>query len=176
MIGSKFSEWWKNNPDKSEKIKDRRRKRYAEDPIHAERERERKRKAYAEKKRQEASPGPRLPKPKLIWHEERMVEVWSVGRVAAHLEVHKRTISSLEARRAIPTNRTVDSIGRRWWPAEFVEWLKGFFDLRKTGKLSPQEFSTRVWNEWKNERNKSSMPVMGKVENDHTEDEDDKGN
>ena len=138
---SRFKRWWDNNPDKAEEIRRRRRERYAEN---AESERRRKRKERARK----SSVVKRYPRPRLFTHNGELVEAWSVGRVADYWGIHKRTNSSLESREAIPINKFIDENKRRWWPVDFVEWLKPYFDLRSSKKITPREFTKRVWNDW----------------------------
>lgn len=136
---SRFVEWWKNNPEKAEEIRRRRRERYRQ---YRDRELERKRVSRVADRQ-------RLPKPKTVTVDDLQVELWSVGRTSKFLGIHKRTLAGLEARRAIPINRITDSRGRRWWPADFVKWLKPYFDLKNSKKITAREFRSRVSNDWK---------------------------
>ena len=163
MNESRFVRWWQDNPEKAEAIKKRRRDKYAADKEFQESERRRKREAYA---KQNNPTGSRLPKPKVYFYKNMVIELWSVGTIAKFLGIHKRTISGLESRGAIPTNRLVDDNGRRWWPADYAQWLKPYFALRQTGSLSAQEFSERVWNDWKTELERGLIPVLCEENNE----------
>lgn len=145
-MNSKFTKWWQDNPDKAEEIRSRRREKYANNTKVRDKELERKRKDYL---RSKTSSTKRFPKPKLHWFKDRLIELWSVGATAEFLGVHKRTLSGLELKGTIPKNRLVDDNGRRWWPETYVKWLKPYFSERQTEKLTAQEFSLRVWNDWK---------------------------
>lgn len=158
MTSSRFSKWWKDNPEKAEAIRERRRKKYANDETYRRRERERKRTSRAKPKFAKT-----YPKPKLYPVGDKIYELWSVGRVAETLGIHKRTLSGLEARGAIPINRYVDVNGRRWWPRVYVEWLQPYFDMKNNRKISSQEFSSRVWNDWSIMCSKGTLPVIGET-------------
>ncbi|RLC75197.1 MAG: hypothetical protein DRJ03_30625, partial [Chloroflexi bacterium] len=144
MTVSRWVRWWKDNPDRAEAIKKKRRDKYNSDEAFRARVLDRKRIARAKKKKGQK----RFPKPRVFHHKGEDIVTWSVGRVAAFLGVHKRTISNLEAKGTIPINRVVDNNGRRWWPKGYIEWLSPFFDLKNSGDLTSRMFSRRVWKEW----------------------------
>ena len=166
MSSSRFSRWWQNSPAKAEEIKRRRRERYNKDP---EKERERKRLAYAKIKKQ--SDKKNLPRPRIVWIKDDPIQVWSVGVTASFLNIHKRTLTSLESKGSIPINRSVDDNGRRWWPELYVKWLQPYFILRQSGRLTAQEFSNRVWNDWKAELKTGKIPVLYEDSNGQGEDD-----
>lgn len=157
MTPSRFVKWWQDNPKKAEQIRKKRRERYAKDAEFRKKERERKRAARSKKQGFAKT----YPRPKLYPLGDKVYELWSVGRVAETLGIHKRTLAGLESRGAIPTNRYVDVNGRRWWPKEFVAWLKPFFELKNNRKISSQEFSSRVWNEWNKALAEGKLPQIG---------------
>jgi len=146
MSNSRFLRWKNSNPESYARALERRKKRYADDEVFAERRREAVRKSVRNKKKR----GPKPLKPRLFPHPctGEMIEHWSVGVCADFWGVSKRQIANLEAKGSIPINRHVTSSGRRWWPAAYAKWLKPFFDLRTSREISAKEFSRRVWDGW----------------------------
>ena len=153
---SRFVRWWRQNPDKAGEIKRRRRVAYAEDPLI----REHAKVAKAAYRRRKRARGGIPRRPKLFPFRGQMIEIWSVGVTADFLGVHKRTLCLLEQKKRIPINHLVDEAGHRWWPAEFIRWLRPLFDLRHTKSISAQEFSRRVSEEWKSEIQLGQIPVL----------------
>ena len=149
MTISRFVQWWQSNPKKAEEIKRRRREKYKEN---------------GGRPKPQDKKTPRLPKPRVYHHEGVPVVIWPVGRVAQYLGIHKRTLAKLEARGAIPTNRVIDDNRWRWWPEAYVKWLKPFMDERKTREITPQEFSRRVWNGWRQALASNVFPVLSEAQ------------
>ena len=162
MNVSRFVQWRNNNPQGYEALLHRRRESYQTDEDrrlkqlqHNANYRKKVKSRAGEQKR-----SPRQRKPKIMLLNNRSVEFWSVGRMAAHLGISKRTITALEDEGRIPINRYVDQNNHRWWPAEFVRWLKPFFDARKDG-VSAREFHRRVWIGWSEEQARGVVPMVG---------------
>lgn len=166
MNESKFVRWRKANPTAYDELLRRRRQSYQNDE-------EARRKQLAanaawrkkqkkQKKRQTRARG--LPKPKLLYVGGQPVEFWSVGRSASFLGVSKQTITNLENLGTIPVNHYVcESSRHRWWPADFVRWLKPFFQTRFPAEgagISAQEFHRRVWTAWGEEQVRGVIPVV----------------
>ena len=158
MTASRFVRWWSDpkNQAKVDQIK-----AYRSTPEYKERERQRKKLAQQRKKGLA-----KLPKPRVYHFKDQDYIIWSVGRVAHCLGVHKRTISNLERKSTIPTNRITDSNNRRWWPASYIRWLKPYFDLKNSGDISSKEFSRRVWKDWRQAVAAGVFPVLAEVKHD----------
>lgn len=161
MSNSRYVQWKTNNPDSYEEVLRRRRERYNKNADYRKRQLQHtaewrdKQKTKLLKK----SANKRLPKPKVFVINDAQVECWSAGRTADYLGVDKKTITNMERSGTIPTNHTVESNRRRWWPAEFVIWLGPFFEERKS-RISAQEFHRRVWIGWSEEQIRGIIPVV----------------
>jgi hypothetical protein len=145
---SRFIRWRMTDPDAYQRHLEDRKKRYAEDEEFRESQL-RYNAAWREKKKKKNSKKPavkRPRKPRTLDVNGKKVEFWSVGRMANTLGVCNRTITNLEKVGSIPINHLLDK-RRRWWPADFVLWLKPFFEARQNG-ISAQEFHRRVWTGW----------------------------
>jgi len=152
---SRFVRWWKANPERAEEIKKRRRDAYS-DPLAKEVAAVKR----AEYKRRRQARGKTPRKPKLFPFRGKMIELWAVGAVADSLQINKRTLGLMEAQGRIPLNHLLDESGHRWWPAAFVDWLKPFFELRRTRQISTQEFLHRVSEGWQHEIKRGVIPVL----------------
>jgi len=163
MHTSRFIQWREANPEGYEALLRRRRESYRTDEERRRRQLKHNanyRKKMRRKKAAEARKGkPRQRKPKYFTINGEQVKCWSVGRTAAYLGINKRTITALENEGRIPLNRFVDQNNHRWWPVEFVRWLKPFFDARKEG-VSAREFHRRVWIDWSEEQSRGVVPVV----------------
>jgi len=175
MSQNRYVQWKTNNPDAYEEVLRRRRKRYSESEDYRQRQlqhtaewREKQRKSRKKKKK---AVGKRTPKPKVFSISGLQIECWSAGRMAEFLEVDKKTIINLEKGGSIPINRVTAPNRRRWWPAEFVRWLKPYFEQRKT-EISAQEFHRRVWIGWSEEQVRGVIPtVSGDLLREETSDD-----
>lgn len=165
MNQNRYIQWKSNNPNSYEEVLRRRRERYADDEAYRQsqlqhtaewREKQRKDKSKKQKRR---ILGKRTPKPKFFLVDDHQIECWSAGRTAEFLEVDKKTITNLEQSGTIPTNRIVADNRHRWWPANFVRWLKPYFEQRKS-EISAQEFHRRVWIGWSEEQVRGIIPVV----------------
>ena len=103
MNESAFVRWWRDNPEKAEAIKRRRRKRLEENPALREAERERHRNYRRKRKK-----GARALKPRLVYLDNKPVEVWAAGMVSEYLDCPKRTFTWMENNGRIPINRWQD--------------------------------------------------------------------
>jgi len=165
MNNSRFIQWRQSNPSAYDELLARRREKYANSEEAREkqlrhnanwRKKQKQKKATKERKAR-----PRQRKPKIIEIDDVPVAFWSVGRVADFLGLHKRTLAVLEQTGTIPINRFKDKNGHRWWPVDFVYWLKPYFDARygKEG-ISAREFHRRVWTGWSEEQARGVIPVI----------------
>lgn len=152
---SRFVRWWRENPEKAEAIKERRRQKLEQNPALRDAERKRHRRRRKRSKRAK-----RVLRPRVIYHDGQPVEVWAAGMVSDYLDCPKRTITWMENHDRIPINRWQDSLKRRWWPADFVRWLKSFFVARQRREISAREFAQRVFEGWSTERQKGIIPDL----------------
>lgn len=155
---NRYIQWKTNNPGAYKELLRRRKKRYRENEEFRTRQLQHTA-DWREKKRQDKHPRKRTPKPKDFQINGTQVECWSAGRTADFLGVDKKTVTNLEKNGTIPTNHVVALNRRRWWPVEFVRWLKPFFDARKSG-TSAQELHRRVWIGWSEEQVRGVIPVI----------------
>jgi len=162
-MNNRYIQWKTNNPASYEEVLRRRRERYAESNAYRSRQLSHtadwRSKQKTAKKKKKKPPRKRTPKPKMFRVDDIQVECWSAGRTAEFLDVDKKTITNLEHAGTIPTNHLVTANGRRWWPAEFVAWLRQFFEERKLG-IPAQEFHRRVWIGWSEEQVRGIIPVV----------------
>ena len=125
---------YEGSPEKRDKERARKRKKYAADPEL----RQRKiaaAKARYRKQRQHGWAGDGGPPPKThlvrgrnkprpwVMPDGRIITVVSAGEAADTCGVSKRTFVNYETRGVIPANRLMDERGRRWYPESFVSWL-----------------------------------------------------
>ncbi len=153
---------WREDRRKAERILKRRRERYANDPsyqesIKASVRRQRKKKSGSDRRRS-------FNRDKLIVMNGISVTLLSSGKVASLLGVSARTIVNWEKKGYIPLNYAKDSLGRRWYPAEFVVFLIAQV-VSKSGRLD--EWSLRVKESWQTTQ-LSDRPIP--IVSDYTED------
>jgi len=157
---NRYVQWKINNPSSYEEVLRRRRKRYQENEDYRSRQLQHTAEWREKQKKASKKASVKRPlKPKMFEVCGHQVECWSAGRVAAFLGVDKKTVVNLEDNGSIPINHIIAANRRRWWPARFVQWLKPFFDQRKSG-ISAQEFHRRVWIGWSEEQVRGVMPVV----------------
>jgi len=164
---SRFVTYWNNNPDKRAEILEARRARRAADPEFAELER----KAAKERRERKKKPSKRRARgparPKFLFHNNLRVELWSLGRARAYLELGKGTLSAWERGGRIPANHFRDEVGRRWWPRLYIEFLKPFVVARISREISAQEFVARVESAW---QKATHIPRIAEVNHDRDHD------
>jgi hypothetical protein len=153
---------WKEDRKTSEKVLSKRRKRYANDEEYAESikesvRRRRKEKGPSERKRS-------FNRDKVIVINGVSVTLLSSGKAANMIGVSPRTLVNWEKKGYIPLNRAKDSLGRRWYPAEFVVFLVQQSATRPGGRLD--EWAERVKEAWQEiQLSDRAIPVAG----DHLE-------
>ena len=158
MTTNRYVQWKTNNPDSYKEVLRRRRERYKKDKKSKEKQLQHTAE-WRKKRKQKKSAQSRLPKPKLFTVDDLQIECWSAGVTAKFLGVTKRTLTNLEQAGTIPTNHLVEPHNRRrWWPAEFVRWIRAYF-IEKP-EISTEEFARRVWIGWSEERVRGVIPVV----------------
>ena len=157
MNMNRYVQWKTNNPDSYEEVLRRRRERYRASDEYRERQLQHTAE-WRKKQRKKQKAVKNLPKPKLFNVNGHAVECWSAGRVAYFLDVDKKTITNLEERGSIPTNHLVAPNRHRWWPAEFIRWIKPYFEQKS--EISAEEFTRRVWIGWSEEQVRGVIPVI----------------
>jgi hypothetical protein len=172
---SQFVQWWHENPDKAEQIREKRRKKL-QDPEAAEAHRRRCRDYYARKKAERAQqPKTRgVNKPKLFWIDGAPTPYWGTGQVAAFLQISPATLIAWEERDVIPVEAKIqDNLRRRWWPQAFIETIGPLVTDYKDDRISGlTALRTRVHSVWN--RSKSSERSGAEVlpDDDHRQPDD----
>lgn len=128
---------WHEDREHAEKVLDRRRERYANDPAYRESIKE-----SVRKNRKKKGPSNR----KRSFNRDRVMIVngtsvflYSSGKAAHHIGVPARILELWENKSVIPVNRATDSVGRRWYPSDFVEFLAEHYSA------SPPNQPTDMW-------------------------------
>jgi len=135
---------WRENRRRAEKILKKRRERYADDPSYAESIKEsvrRQRKARGPSDRKRS-----FNRDKIIVVNGVSVSLLSSGKAANLVGVSPRTLANWEKKGLIPRNRAKDSLGRRWYPVEFVMFLTNQAADRPKGRLD--DWAERVKEAW----------------------------
>jgi hypothetical protein len=159
---SKFIQWWQGNPERADAIRERRRDRYQNDPDFRQREIDRVKAYAAQHKCDPKARGRTHNKPKHVWINNQSVEMWSTGHTLKELGIGRSTLLTWERNNEIPRHRWIDDVGRNWWPAEFVMWLRPFVRDRHEGRINRQEFVSRVSQSWAVSR--SQLPQVSNDE------------
>ena len=155
---AEFRTKWHEDRDHAEKVLDKRRERYANDPAYRESI-----KASVRKNRKKKEPSNK----KRSFNRDRVVVLngtsvflYSGGKTAHHLGIASRTLELWEKNETIPLNRTTDSVGRRWYPADFVTFLADHVAARSEGERLA-DWSTRVKESWQaRQLSDSPIPVV----------------
>jgi hypothetical protein len=157
---------WKEDRETAEKVLKARRERYATDEEYAQSIKE-----SVRRRRKEKGPSDRrrsFNRDKVIVVNGVSVTLLSSGKAAELIGVSSRTLVNWEKKGYIPVNRAKDSLGRRWYPAEFVMFLAHQSDLRPSGRLN--RWSERVKEDWREiQLSDQPLPIVG----DHLEDHND---
>lgn len=114
------------SPERRDKSRKRKKKRYAEDDDYRQRQIDAAKARYQRTKpkpRGRKPRGPNKPKPHFL-ADGRLISLLSAGAAAEAVGISKRTLISYEDKEVIPLNRLMDAQGRRWYPDEFIEFLK----------------------------------------------------
>jgi hypothetical protein len=128
---------WHEDREHAEKVLDQRRQRYATDKDYRESI-----KASVRKNRKKKGPSKRkrsFNRDRVIILNGTSVFLYSTGKTAHHLGITSRMLDLWEAKGVIPLNRAADSVGRRWYPADFVAFLAEHASAR------PQNQPLDVW-------------------------------
>lgn len=149
---------WREDRKESERVLKKRRKRYADDPDYADSIKE-------SVRRQRKSRGPSQRKrsfnrDKIIVVNGVSVTLYSSGKAAHLIGVSPRTLTNWEKNDLIPRNRAKDSLGRRWYPSEFVVFLAEYAAERPKGRLD--RWTERVKDSWTHHQLGSHpIPIVG---------------
>lgn len=154
---------WRENRDLAERTLDKRRERYATDPDYRESIKE-----SVRRRREETRGSDRkrsFNRDKVIVIDGVGVRLLSSGKVASVLGISPRTLSQWEKKNIIPINRAKDAIGRRWYPASFVDFLMELIGFRDNGRCDI--WSERVKDAWQSiQLSSHPIPIVG----EHLED------
>lgn len=149
---------WRENRETSEKVLQRRRERYANDPAYREAIKDgvRRRRAQSPASERKRS----FNRDRIIMVDGKPVTLWSIGRSAHHIGVSKQTLEKWERERVIPKNRCTDEMGRRWFPAPYIAFLAEQYENRLPNERLIS-WSSRVEDAW-NQRQQGAhqIPVI----------------
>ena len=134
---AEFRTRWREDREHAEKVLEQRRLRYANDPAYRESikasvRKNRKRKEPSNKKRS-------FNRDRVIIINGASIFLYSSGKAAHRMGVPSRMLELWEKKDVIPINRTTDNVGRRWYPADFVEFVAELAASR------PQEENLSSW-------------------------------
>jgi hypothetical protein len=157
---------WREDRKTAERVLKDRRIRYANDPDYAESIKEsvrRQREAKAPSTRKRS-----FNRDKILTVNGVSVSLLSSGKAAAILGVCPRTIAHWERKGYIPLNTAKDSLGRRWYPVEFVAFLAEWTNNRPSNRLDG--WSRQVKEAWQTiQLGDQPIPIVG----DSLEDQND---
>lgn len=154
------------DPEKRDKERKRKRDRYANDPelrakkIAAAKARYEKRKKRIKTLRK--ARGRNKPRPYMM-PDGRMTILLSLGAAADECGVAKKTLISYEEREIIPINRLIDDNHRRWYPREFVAFLKPLLEGQSSRRDPLWKLKSRVEHAW-DEAQDGKIPILKESE------------
>lgn len=150
------------SPEKRDKERKRKRDRYANDEDHREKVKAKAKARYGAKrknqiKRLRKARGRNKPK---AWMcpKGKHILLMGLGATADACNLSKKTFLSYEEREVIPINRVIDEQGRRWYPREFVEFLKPLLEKQSIRREPLWKLTRRVEQAWNKE--KLSIPLI----------------
>jgi hypothetical protein len=160
-----FRRKWREDRDLAEKALSRRRERYASDPDYRE-----KIKDSVRKRREAKQPSDQrrsFNQDKIVIINGIGVRLLSSGKTAAIIGVGARTLDLWEKKGVIPVNRAKDSLGRRWYPTPFVDFLAEHAAHRKSHRCD--EWSRRVKDAWQmSQLSNHPIPIVSEhLEDNH---------
>lgn len=154
---------WKEDRKAAEKILVKRRERYANDSNYAESIKE-----SVRRRRREKGPSRRkrsYNRDKIIIINGTSVTLFSSGKASRLIGIVSRTLGNWEKKGYIPINRAKDTLGRRWYPADFVMFIAAQYTIKPSGRLD--RWSERVKEAWREiQLSDRPIPIVG----DHLED------
>lgn len=144
---TRFMSYWQD-PNARRRVLDARRKRYHEDPEFRASEIERVKRGRKSKAkprgRKRGSPN----KPKEVEIAGRRVVLVGLGEAAQRIGVSKSVLRTYDDQGIIPRNREIDGLGRRWYPEDFVEWLKPFLKDQSRKREPHWALQSRIEHAW----------------------------
>jgi len=139
--------YWQD-PNARRRVLDARRKRYHEDPEFRAAEIERVKRSRKSKVkprgRKRGSPN----KPKEVEIAGRRVVLVGLGEAALRIGVSKSVLRTYDDQGVIPRNRVIDGLGRRWYPENYIEWLKPFLKDQSRKREPHWAIQSRIEHAW----------------------------
>lgn len=159
-----FRRRWREDRDLAERALSKRRERYASDPGYRERIKESVRRRRESK---EPSDNRRsFNRDKIVIINGLGVQLMSSGKAATLIGVSTRTLDLWEKKGVIPVNRAKDSLGRRWYPVQFVAFLAEHAAQRQDRRCD--DWSRRVKDAWQSmQLSNHPIPIVGEHLEDH---------
>lgn len=167
-----YAEWWiKNRTDVLEK----RRKRYRQDAVYRKQilDSAKKRRDEQEtpkkkvKSTEKRAPGKRgFPRPKVVMLNDEQVVLQSFGFMRAKTGLHKLTLTKWLEEGVLPECSLTDDQGRRWYPEQFVEFVRRVVQIREDERETGgkwwflENFKMLVQAEWIKARKRGLVPDM----------------
>lgn len=111
-------------------------------------------------------------KPIVRWLSGEDVTLLGAGMTADEVGISKRALARYHEHGVIPDNFWEDEIGRRWYPKEYVEFLRPLLAEQRIRREPLWRLQARVEREWQRARN--NIPLVGQ-EAEHGEVEGDAG-
>jgi len=159
------------SPEKRDKERERKRRRYAEDPELRRRKIDSAKSRYQKQKHigwaGDAGPPPKKVGRRIggrnksrpwILPNGRVINLVGVGEAADICCVSKRTLINYETKGVIPCNRLKDERGRRWYPKVFAEWLSSLLKDQSETREPLWRLRRRVETAWREVQ--QTMPVL----------------
>lgn len=147
------------SPEERDKARKRKKKRYEENDDYRQRQIDNAKARYQRTKPKPVGRkprGPNKPKPHFL-PDGRLISLLSAGAAAKAIGISKRTLISYEEKEVIPTNRLMDDRGRRWYPDEFIEFLKPILEHQSDLREPLWRLKQRVQLAWQDAHN---IPVL----------------
>jgi hypothetical protein len=167
-----MSEWsqfiaYGGSPEKRDKERKRKRDKYANDPEHREKKKAEARARYAAKRRDRIQKlrrarGRNKPKPYILPNGKTTLLI-GLGATADACGISKKTLVAYEERGVIPINRLIDVNSRRWYPKEFVAFLKPLLENQSSQREPLWRLKRRVERAW--QEAEGTIPIL-KEKND----------
>jgi hypothetical protein len=138
--------YW-GNPSFRERVLDDRRRRYQEDPAYRAAQLERSKSARSK----DSKPAkPRSPNhPRIFEIGGFPVLMVGLGAAAEKVGLSKKGFRTLDDDGVIPRNRLIDSLGRRWYPSDYVDWLVPHLAEQSKKREPKWILKERVEHAWK---------------------------
>ena len=153
------------SPEKRDKERKRKRDRYAADAEFREKKKadakaqyEKRKKRMKRLRKAVKRRGRNKPRPYAL-PDGRMTMLLSLGDAADECGVSKKTLITYDTQEIIPTNRLIDTRHRRWYPREFIAFLKPLLEGQSSRRDPLWRLKQRVEQAW-DEAQDGEIPIL----------------